>query len=298
MPRSFYEILGVDPAATDEELLIALMRIEQRLENATDPESQEELRLAREAFAILSSRRRKPVGTLPTRNKLPTPNRRKTVSTLFAHDHPSVRLDDAAFAPPMRPPANTYLDMLRQPAFLAFLIALLGLLTYWHLETRKIKALETQHAVNETSLAEALAAKSKELAAKEEDLQQAQQALDDKQLELESRRIGVGEQAVGAYRDTRMRAIEAQEDIANRSLDIAKPKVDAEANVLNAQSNMVREQTRIVSVQATRAEQAYKNEVANEGYAIRAQKALLDSYEQQRLNGGDGISRSNPGLGR
>lgn len=294
---SLYEILGVDPSVSDEQLHEAFERIERRLAGAADPVSVEDLRRAKEAFAILSSRRKRGMSLEPRA----LPRGESPLRSLLTHGA-------ALESPPVRSLAELFLAAIQRPAFLAFVAALVALLIFRDIETTK-NMVELQRVANEKAVAEASAARNKILEAREAELAQAQHELDEKRLELEARRIDVGQQmeakrieagqqsvenlqwANARQAEAEKERIEAQKEKARQEMELAQPRIQAEANQMNAAANMMNAKARETNFPIDQAEYEINRQV-------RYEKALLDKYREQRLNGEDRITHSNPGLDR
>lgn len=151
---SLYRILGVEPSVSDGQLREAYQQIEQRLADATDPSSIENLRIAKEAYILLSTHRKRGPSPEPPHpandESLPPP---AETAKLLAPGEPLSKPSAA----------DIFLAAIRQPTFLAFLAGLAALLVFWQVETHR-NLVELQRVANEKAMIEMVAANNKILA--------------------------------------------------------------------------------------------------------------------------------------
>jgi len=258
MLKTFYQILGVDESASDGQIYMALRQIEEKLKDSKEPSAAEELRIAREAFAILLTQR----------------------NAALPHEQ-------AASQPPGKPPKNNFgeglLKLFQQPAFLAFLAAILCLLTYWNIETNKLKLAQTQRLADEKILVES-ERRNRELALKEAELAQ-------KELELKARQVELEQGLVEASGAAGARRLAQENEANNQSLDVARITATAQARLAESKARRYDAESSLI-------EQAHQRQTDAENLAIKAEATLLEKAREQRLNGEDGITRSNPGMNR
>lgn len=292
---SLYAILGVDPSVSDEQLLEAFEQIERKLAGATDLVSIEDLRIAKEAFAILSSRRKR--GTALEPRALP---KTRPLYSSLKHAAPQ-----APGEPSRHSVAEIFLAAIQRPAFLAFLAALVGLLIYRDIETTK-SMVEIQRLANEKAVAEA---RDKMLEAKEAEAAEAQRASNEKKLESETKWMDVGQQIISKQielgqqsvnntqqantrqADIEEKRIEAQKEAVRQEMELVQPRIKAEANALNSQAR----QTDFVTDQW---EYERRRQDHAKAAALNAERVLYDRYREQQRSGDDRIGHSNPGLSR
>lgn len=286
---SLYGILGLDPSVSDEQLREAFEQIERRLADATDLASAEELRIAKEAFAILSSRRKRgpflEPRTLPQRETASPP---KPAAPLESCDKPAGHS-----------PSEIFLATIQQRAILVFLAVLAGLLIYRDIETTK-SMVEIQRITTEKAMAD-IAARNKMLEAKNAETAQTQRESDEKKLELEAQRmdteqpikaqqIEMGPKSLDNFELANLRQAEAEKERikaqiekAHQELDLAQPTIQDETNQMNTQARVI----------------PFKTEPAE--YEIdrqsRTERMILYKYHLQH-DGENTVTHSNPGLNR
>lgn len=291
MANNFYEILGVSQWATDEELRSAIEHITQDLGEAWDEESMAALQLARKAYATLSDpRARADYDRKLARRSIACPPQAR------APGRPQLRR-----IPPPREsgiPGQVSLPALinRHPVLL--LAALLGLLMFLSIQQGNTSRAESRLAATEKAMAAALAEKDEALAQARSELARQQHEIEDKRaelenrrIELESRRIDMEQRSVDADREVALKQIENQAETANRRLGLSAKRVEAETRQTNAI-------TQGLAIEAMQRQFRYDRQVANEGFAIRREQALLNKYREQELNGEDRIRRGNPAFDR
>jgi len=308
MAKNFYEILGVSQWASDEELKAAIEQITLELGGAEDHASREALQLARKAYATLSDPRLRAqydrrLGQRANAN--PSPTRSLAWPRLRLRHFPPPQ--DCGLSPP--PPASTP-PASRNP--FVIVIALLALILFWGIQKENTRRAEAQLASSEKTMAAALAEKDKALAQLQSELARQQKEMEDKRLELENRRmelenkkIETERKSIEASQDAAYKRIDSDTSISNRGLDLEEPiaraeagKRQAEIGQTQAQTQVLREQARFIELDNRKKQFDYDRRVQAERIDILRETALLNKYREQELNGGDRLTRSNPGLGR
>lgn len=195
--------------------------------------------------------------------------------------------------------ADSLSGFMQKPSFFLLLAAFFGLALFWNVEKDKHRQLEAQLAATEKAMAAAIAEKNETLAQIQNEI--ARQQAEDKQLELESRwlelenkRIEIQQRSVDANEEIAMRQIESQAEMHSRDRGLNAKMVDAEVRQTDAQTNVI---TQSWALEARQRQFRYDRQVANERYDIMRETALLQKYLEERHNGEDMITKSNPGLG-
>ncbi len=194
--------------------------------------------------------------------------------------------------------ADSLSGFMQKPSFFLLLAALFGLVLFWNVEKDKHRQLEAQLAATEKAMAavvaeknEALAQMRMDIARQQQDLEGRQVELENRRLELESRRIDTQQRSIEANEEIAMRQIESQAEMHSRDHKLDARRTDAEIQ----QTNII---TQDWAIQARQNQFRYDRQVANERYGIMRETALLNKYLEQRSNGEDMLTKSNPGLGR
>ncbi|MFM8333364.1 MAG: DnaJ domain-containing protein [Candidatus Methylumidiphilus sp.] len=299
MAKTLYEILGVAPSASDGQLLAAFQRIRARLLNARDAASIEALQIAREAYAILSN---------PSKRALYDEKLAKRSAP--AEDEPAP--DGPLYLPHLYArckerltgPVGDYgaagkqaldFSVFRQPSFLLLLAAAALVLFLWFDGQEKSRRLEAQLAAAQQ---EAAAAKNDALKIREQALAEAQAELARRQQELAEKQAETNRQTVDVYRSVMTRQIDSQSEMADRNLELMTPKIKAETERTLGEARWSQAQARNAEIAARQREHEYNSRISRETIELARESALLGKIQQQRLDGEDGISRSNPGANR
>lgn len=305
MAKTLYEILGVAPSASDGQLLAAFQRIRARLINARDEASIEALKIAREAYAILSNPSKRTLydeklakRSAPAEDE-PAPDGPFYLPQLY--ERCKERMADPFGGGPAGKQALDF-SVFRQPSFLLVLAAAALALFLWFDGQEKSRRLEAQLAATQQAMAEAAAAKNEALKIREEALAEAQAELARRQQELAEKQAETNRQTIDVYRSVMTRQIDSQSGMADRNLELITPKVKAETERVGAETQRTLGEARWSQAEARNAEIAarqkeheYNNRISRETIELARESALLGKIQQQRQDGEDGISHSNPG---
>jgi hypothetical protein len=278
MARNFYEILGVSPQATQSQIELAYKNLTTNNKLAYDENT---LKIICKAYETLSDK-----------------------NTRSSYD---LRLARAT-----RTTTGGLKETIHQSSLIFLLASFLCISVILNIQkSNNINIAETKLAKTEKLLSEKAAAldevmnilelqqselekvqvKSTDIEKQQADLIKIQSEYAKRQQELEERRIELQEKSINMNRDIANKQIDTQSTVMHRGMDIYTPKIQSETRATHGVA-------RNLEIEAKQKEYNYDRRVQDERTQIMRESALLNKYREQRRNGEDGITTSNPGARR